>query len=161
MYLTRAELNHIFPSSISEGQQSGRLTLKALLEITSTPNNNMIVYPQKHVKRTSSLPQKTVLPEPQNDPHWLMKKLGNISKCRGCKEVLGEIILGQLELDFFPKVNHVKETKHWALSSDAAYYHLLINCLRKRQPGLSLSPRDVKVDSSTKLDEELESMLLS
>ena len=68
--------------------------------------------------------------------------------------------MGQLELDFFPKVDHVKKTKHWAFSSDAAYYHPLINCLRKR-PGLPLSPRDVKVDRSTKLDQELESMLLS
>ena len=90
-----------------------------------------------------------------------MKKSGNISKCRSCKEELGAIILGRLELDFFPKVDHVKETKHWALSSDAAYYHPFINCLRKRPPGLSLSPRDVKVDGSTKLDEELESMLFS
>ena len=90
-----------------------------------------------------------------------MKKSGNISKYRGCKEELGKIILDRLELNFFPKVDHVKETKHWTLSSDAAYYHPLINCLRKRRPGLSLSPRDVKVDSSTKLDEELESMLLS
>ena len=90
-----------------------------------------------------------------------MKKSGNISKCRSCKEELGEIILGRLELDFFPKVDHVKETKHWALSSDAAYYHPLIKCLRKRPPGLSLSPRDVKVDGSTKFDEELEPMLFS
>ena len=90
-----------------------------------------------------------------------MKKSGNISKCRGCKEVLGEIILGRLELDFFSKVDHVKKTKHWALSSDVTHYHPLINCLRKGRPGLSLRPRDVKVDSSTKLDEELESMLFS
>ena len=90
-----------------------------------------------------------------------MKKSGNISKCRGCKEEPGEIILGRLELDFFPKVDHVRETKHWTLSSDAAHYHPLINCLRKRRPGLSLSPRNVKVDSSTKLDKELESILFS
>ena len=90
-----------------------------------------------------------------------MKKLGKISKCRGCKEELREIILGRLELDFFPKVDHIKETKHWALSGDAAYYHPSINCLRKRRPGLPLSPRDVKVDSSTKLDEKLESILFS
>ena len=90
-----------------------------------------------------------------------MQKLGNISKCRGCKEELGEIILGRLELDFFPKVDHVKETKNWALLSDAAYYHPSINCLRKRRLALSLSPRGAKVDSSAKLDEELESVLLS
>ena len=59
-----------------------------------------------------------------------MNKSGNISKCRGCKEELGEIILDRLELDFFSRVDHVKETKHWALSSDAVYYHPLINCLR-------------------------------
>ena len=64
--------------------------------------------------------------------------------------------MGRLELDFFSEVDYVKETKHRALSSDAAYYHPWINCLRKRRAGLSLSPRDVKVDSSTKLDEELD-----
>ena len=82
MYLTRAELNQLFTSNINEEQQSARLTL----ETTSFPKNNITVYPQKHVKQTSSLPQKPVLPEPQNDSHWLMKKSGNISKCRGCKE---------------------------------------------------------------------------
>ena len=56
------------------------------------------------------LPQKPVLSEPQNNPYWLMKS-GNISKCRGCQEELEDIILGRLELDFFPKVDHVKETK--------------------------------------------------
>ena len=131
-----------------------------MLETTSTPKNNIIVYPQKYVKLTSSLPQKPVLPELQNDPYWLMKKSGNISKCRGCKEDWGEIVLRRLELDFFPKIDHVTETKHWALSSDAADYHPLINYLRKRRPGLPLSPRDVKVDSSNKLDKELESMLI-
>ena len=87
--------------------------------------------------------------------------MGNISKCRGCKEELGEIILDRLELEFFPQVDHVKEKKHWAISSDATYYHPSVNCLRKLRPGLSLSPRGVKVDSGTKLDEELESMLFS
>ena len=60
MYLTRAELNQLFTSNISEEQQSARLMLKALLEIPSTPQNNIIVYLQNHFKLTSSLP-----PEPQ------------------------------------------------------------------------------------------------
>ena len=51
MYLIRAELNQFFTSNISEEQQSARLTLKALLETTSSPENNIIVYPQKHVKQ--------------------------------------------------------------------------------------------------------------
>ena len=107
------------------------------------------------------MPPKPVLPQPQNEPYWLMKKSGSISKCRGCKEELGEIILDILELDFFPKVDHVKENKHCTLSSDASCSHPSINCLRKRRLGLSLSPRDVKLDSSIKLDEELESILFS
>ena len=45
MYLTRAELNQLFTSNISEEQQSARLTLKVLLETTSTLKNNIIVYP--------------------------------------------------------------------------------------------------------------------
>ena len=36
MYLARAELNQLFTSNINERQQSARLTLKALLETTST-----------------------------------------------------------------------------------------------------------------------------
>ena len=50
-----------------------------------------------------------------------MKNSGSISKFRDCKEELREVILGRLELDFFPEVDHVKETKHLAFSSDATY----------------------------------------
>ena len=102
-YITRAELNQLWTSNINEQQQSARLTLKALLETMSTPTNNVIVYPQKHVKLTSSLSQKPELTESQNDSYWLMLKSGNISKYRGCQKDLGEIILGRLEFDFFPK----------------------------------------------------------
>ena len=66
MYITRAEVNHLFTSNISGEEQSARLKLKALLETPSiTPQNNVIVYPQKHVKLSSSSPQKPVLPEPK------------------------------------------------------------------------------------------------
>ena len=57
-------------------------------------------------------PKAFKLLETQNDPYWLMKKSGNVSKCRGCQEKPGEIILGGLELDFLLKVDHVKEAKH-------------------------------------------------
>ena len=50
MYLTRAELSQLFTSSINEEQQSTRLRLKALLETTSTPKNNVIVYFTKACK---------------------------------------------------------------------------------------------------------------
>ena len=56
MYLKGAELNQLFISNINDEQQPARLTLKALLETTSTPQNNFIIYSQKHVKLTSSLP---------------------------------------------------------------------------------------------------------
>ena len=46
MYLTRVELNQLFTTNISEEEQSARLTLKALLERTPTPKNNIIVYPK-------------------------------------------------------------------------------------------------------------------
>ena len=72
MYHTRSELNQFFTSNISEEQQSATLTLKALLEITSIPKNNIIVYPHKYVKLTSSL-----TPEPENNPYYLIKKSGN------------------------------------------------------------------------------------
>ena len=62
-FLTRAELNQFFTSNISKEQQSARLTLKGFLGTTSTLKNNVIVYNQKLVKLTSSLPQKRVVPE--------------------------------------------------------------------------------------------------
>lgn len=111
MYLARVELNQLFTSNISEKHQSARLALKALLETMSTLKNNVIVYSQKGVK------------------YWLIKTLASILKCRGCKEDLGQIIMGRLEFDFFPKVDHDKETKYWLLRSDAAYYHPSINCM--------------------------------
>ena len=48
----------------------------------------------------------------QSDPYWLENKSATIAKCRGSKEDLVVIILGRLELDYFRKVDHVKETKH-------------------------------------------------
>ena len=80
--------------------------------------------------------------------------MASILKCRGCKEDLGQIIMGRLEFDFFPKVDHDKETKYWLLRSDAAYYHPSINCMWKRRS----RPRDVNANRNTKLDEEMESM---
>ena len=77
MYHTRAELNQFFTSNISEKQQSATLTLNALLITTSIPKNNIIAYPQKYAKLTSSLTQKPVLPEPENDPYYLIKRSGN------------------------------------------------------------------------------------
>ena len=65
----------------------------------------------------------------------------SIAKYRGHKEDLAGTIFGRLEFHFFPKVGHVKETKHCAHSSDAAYNYAWINCLRKRRPGLSLSSK--------------------
>ena len=67
MFLARVKLNQLFTSNISEEQQSARRTLKTLLETMSTFKNNVIFYLPKHVKIMSSLLQKPVLPEPQND----------------------------------------------------------------------------------------------
>ena len=48
---------------------------------------------------------KPNLPEPQNDPYWLLKREGSVKRCNGCSEkTLGNIILGRIDLDFYPKV---------------------------------------------------------
>ena len=47
--------------------------------------------------------------------------------------------MGRIEIDFFPKVDPMKQIKYWAVSKEAAYYHVDISCLRKRRPTLVLA----------------------
>ena len=34
--------------------------------------------------------------------------------------------MGRIEIDFFPKVDPMKQIKYWAVSKEAAYYHKLL-----------------------------------
>ena len=76
---------------------------------------------------TETLPRKPFLPEPQNDPYWMVKLSGAISKCRGCKECLNEVVMGRIEIDYFPNEDPMKQIKYWAVSKEAVYYHVNIS----------------------------------
>ena len=58
---------------------------------------------QKQVSLTEALPRKPFLQEPQNDPYWMVKRSGAISKYRGCKDSLNEVVMGRTEIVFFAK----------------------------------------------------------
>ena len=67
---------------------------------------------------SETLPRKPFLPEPQNDPYWMVKRSEAISKCRGCKESLNEVAMGRIEIDSFPKVDPMKQITYWAVDDD-------------------------------------------
>ena len=51
------------------------------------------------------MPTKPSLPEPQNDPYWILKRSGHIKKCHGCEEEVGENVTGRWEVDYYTKVD--------------------------------------------------------
>ena len=91
---------------------------------TLTTVTSLHVPQQKQVSLTETLPRKPFLQEPQNDSYWLVKRSGAISKCCGCKDSLNEVVMGRIEIDFFPKADPMKQIKDWAVSNEAAYYHV-------------------------------------
>ena len=74
----------------------------------------MAVPPQENVPLNQSLPAKPFMPEPQNDPYWLLKRTGNISKCHACRSDLDNYVLGRIECDFFPLIQKEKNIKVWS-----------------------------------------------
>ena len=68
---------------------------------------------QKKVALTETLSGKSFFPEPQNDP-------GVISKCRGYKESLNEVVIGWVEIDFVLKVDPMKQYKCLAVRREAS-----------------------------------------
>ena len=78
------------------------------------------------------------MPEPQDDPYWIIGKTGNIPKCYGCNEELKDgIVLGRTEFDYFPLVKKESNFKYWAAKMDAHYYHADMECIRKRRPNVN------------------------
>ena len=102
------ELLNIFLQKVPISNENIKLTNRAILQPTSTLTR-MAVPPQENVPLNQSLPAKPFLPKPQNDPHWLLKRTGNISKCHGCKRDLANYVLGRIECVFFPLIQ--KENK--------------------------------------------------
>ena len=108
IYLTEREIKNLFNCCASEKSKSNQMTPKVMLETTSTVTN-LHIPQQKQVSLTETLPRKSFLPEPQNDPYWMVKCSRTISKCRRCKESLNEVVMGRIEIDFFPKVDPMKQ----------------------------------------------------
>ena len=113
---------------------------------------------KKQVSLTDTLPRKPFLPEPQDGPYWMVKRSGAISKCR-CKESLNEVVMGRIEIDFFPKVDPMKQIKYWAVSKEAAYYHVNKSCLRKRRPTLVLARNELKLSEGVEINKDAEILL--
>ena len=126
-----------------------------MLETTSIVTS-VHVPQQKQMSLSETLPRKPFLPEPQNDPYWMVKRSGAISKCRGCKESLNEVAMGRIEIDSFPKVDPMKQITYWAVSKEAAYYHVDISRIRKRRPTLVLALSKLKLSEGVEIDKDAE-----
>ena len=64
-------------------------------------------------------------------------------------------------MDCFPKVDPMKqilgfEKKYWALSKEAACYHVNISCLRKRRPSLVLARSKLKLLEGDEINKDAE-----
>ena len=84
------------------------------------------------------------MPEPEDDPYWIIWKTGNISKCFDCSEELKDgIVFGRMEFDYFPFVKKESNYMYWAAKIDAHYYHADIECIRKRHPNFNTCPHQM------------------
>ena len=108
VYLTINELLNIFHQKVPISNENIKLT-NAILQSTSTLTR-MAVPPQENVPFNQSLPVKPFMPEPQNDPYWLLKRTG-YSLCHGCKSDLDNYVLGCIECDFFLLIQKEKTIK--------------------------------------------------
>ena len=57
---------------------------------------------------------------------------------------------------FLPKVDPMKQIKYWAVSKEAAYYHVNISCLRKRRPTLVLARNELKLWEGVEINKAAE-----
>ena len=64
--------------------------------------------------------------------------------------------MGRIEIDFFPKKDLMKQIKYWAVSNEAAYYHVNISCLRKRRPTLVLTRNKLKLSEGVEINKDTE-----
>ena len=64
--------------------------------------------------------------------------------------------MGKIEIDFFPKVDPMKQIKYQAVIKEAAYYHVNIKYLRKRRPTLVLARNKLKLSEGAEIDQDAE-----
>ena len=105
MLLTKTELRKLSSSQVKlTVLEATALTTRALLQ--SSSNISKFRAPiQPQVKLSDVIPTKPSLPEPQNNPYWILKSSGHIKKCHGCEEEVGEHVIGRWEVDYYPKVD--------------------------------------------------------
>ena len=158
IHLTARE-NHKTGVIKQVSNQASSMTTKALLFTTSTKRKPFVGRLPDPVSPDVPLPLTPAMPEPRNDPYWVIVKKGQMITCNGCKEkTLGKIILGRIEFDYFPKFLE-DSNKQWRLSNSARYYHLDIECLRLRRPHLTLTEEALRFGPDTKLDGSIKTSL--
>ena len=106
--------------------------------------------PSAWIEKTTKLPRKPDLPEPQNDPYWLIE--GKRVKCHGCRKEIEYYALGRIECDYFPDVKFTM--KRWGLGIDARYYHTTIKCIRLRRPDIILERENIRMEKGCELTTE-------
>ena len=158
VYLTKNELLNIFHQKVPISNENIKLTNRAILQSTSTLTR-MAVPPQENVPLDQSLPAKPFMPEPQNDPYWLLKRTGNISKCHACRSDLDNYVLGRIECDFFPLIQKEKNIKVWFPETGPKYYHRNLLCLKKRRPNVKVTREIIKCHEDAAITEEIEACL--
>ena len=89
----------------------------------------------------------------------MVKRSGGISKCRGSKESLSEIVISRIEIVFFPKVDPMKQYKYQAVSKEAAYYHVNISCLRKRRQFQLQHAKKMNLFEGVEINEDAEILM--
>ena len=134
----------MFNCCILEKSKTDQIKPKRMIKNPSTVTSFHVLQ-LKQVYLTETLPRKTQLPKPQNEPYWIVKRSGEINKYFGCKESLNEVLMGRIETEFFIKVDTMKQIKYWAVRKEAAYYHVRISCLRKRRSKFSFSMKQREI----------------
>ena len=108
VYRRKNEFPNILHQKVPISNENIKLTIRAILQSTTTLTRRAVP-PQENVPLNQSLLAKPFMAEPQNDPYWLLKRTGNISKCRGCKSDLDNFVLGCIDCDFFPLIQKKKK----------------------------------------------------
>ena len=172
IHLTAREINEIFSSTNDTNVNPSQNVTDGVVKQVSNQASSMTKKKRCFSRHRPSetllwacyriqcpLPPTPAMPEPQNDPYWVIAKKGQMITCNGCKEkILGKIILGRIELDYFPKFLE-GSNKQWCLSNSARYYHLDIECLRLRRPHLTLTEEALRFGPDAKLDESIKTSL--
>ena len=105
------------------------------------------------VKIIDKLPMKSFMPEPQNNPYWIVKEAGHIHVYRGCGKDLNEFAVGRWEVEI------EKEMKYLCSKADAYYNHVNIKYLRIWRTNLSLNVDNFKAGVGVTLKYKMEQLL--